>query len=131
MIKIAICDDSEEFSSILEFKIGKCINELLGAEYETVCFRSLSKLQTFLDENTVDILFLDIMVNNTNSMDWSLSNIKGNYTQIIFMTSYPQCAYNLSEAKCCYYIMKAKMTDEILTRALKKRCKKTQKKTRI
>lgn len=30
MIKIAICDDSEEFSSILEFKIGKCINERCG-----------------------------------------------------------------------------------------------------
>ena len=51
MIKIAICDDSEEFSSILEFKIGKCINELLGAEYEIICFHSLSKLQAFLDAN--------------------------------------------------------------------------------
>lgn len=69
MIKIAICDDSEEFSSILEFKIGKCINELLGAEYEIIRFHSLSKLQAFLDANTVDILFLDIMVNDTNSMD--------------------------------------------------------------
>lgn len=57
MIKIAICDDSEEFSSILEFKIGKCINELLGAEYEIIRFHSLSKLQAFLDANTVDILF--------------------------------------------------------------------------
>lgn len=53
MIKIAICDDSEEFSSILEFKIGKCINELLGAEYEIIRFHSLSKLQAFLDANTV------------------------------------------------------------------------------
>lgn len=128
MIKIAICDDSEEFSSILEFKIGKCINELLGAEYEIIRFHSLSKLQAFLDANTVDILFLDIMVNDTNSMDWSLSNIKGNYTQIIFMTSYPQCAYNLSEAKCCYYIMKAKMTDETLAQALKKALQKSTKK---
>lgn len=128
MIKIAICDDSKEFSSILEFKIGKCINELWGAEYQIDCFDSLTEFKDHLENNVVDIAFLDIMINNINSMNWSLSNVKGNYTQFIFMTSYPQCAYNLSETKCCYYIMKSKMTDEMLARALKKALQRTTKK---
>ena len=36
------------------------------------------------------------------------------------MTSYPQCAYNLSETNCCYFIIKQKMNDEAITSALRK-----------
>ena len=68
------------------------------------------------------------MVNDENAMDWSIKNIKSRYTQIIFITSFPQCAYNISESNCCYYLVKSRIDEENLTKALKKALQKTTKK---
>jgi DNA-binding LytR/AlgR family response regulator len=97
-------------------------------EYNIEYFNDLAKLSEYISNNKVDILFLDIMVNDTNAMDWSIKNIKNKYTQIIFITSFPQSAYNISEANCCYYIVKSRITDEILEKAIRRALKKTTKK---
>lgn len=128
MINIAICDDSTDFQEIIKHKIIHCIQNKFQMECTIQCFGQLEEFKLHLENNKVDIAFLDIMVNDINSMDWSINNIQSNYTQLIFMTSYPQYAYNLSETNCCYYIIKSRMTDETLTNAIKRALQNTTKK---
>lgn len=125
MIKIAICDDSSEFDEILTYKIKNALSKLIDIDYTVTSFTDLDTFKEFYDNNRVDIAFLDVMVNDKNAIDWSISNLKNSYTQAVFMTSYPQCAYNLSETNCCYFIIKQKMNDESITNALRKALKNT------
>ena len=125
MIKIAICDDSIEFNEILSYKIKNALSKLIDIEYTVTSFTDLDTFKEYYDNNRVDIAFLDVMVNDRNAIDWSISNLKNSYTQSVFMTSYPQCAYNLSETNCCYFIIKQKMNDESITNALRKALKNT------
>lgn len=125
MIKIAICDDSIEFNEILSYKIKNALSKLIDIEYTVTSFTDLDTFKEYYDNNRVDIAFLDVMVNDRNAINWSISNLKNSYTQSVFMTSYPQCAYNLSETNCCYFIIKQKMNDESITNALRKALKNT------
>lgn len=128
MINIAICDDSTEYQEIINCKIMHCMKTNFEMACSIKCFNKLTELKTFLENNKVDIVFLDIMVNDENSMNWSINNLSGNYTQIIFMTSFPQCAYNLSETNCCYYLIKSRLTDDNLTKAIRRALQNTTKK---
>ena len=120
MVNIAICDDDKEFIEITEYKVRHCMENIFHAEHKISTFNNLSSLKKQLENKRTDILLLDIMVNDTNSMDWSIENIRSSHTQIIFMTSFPQSAYNISEANCCYYIVKSRMDDATLAKALKR-----------
>lgn len=120
MINIAICDDSKDFLEIIEYKVEQCLKNKFDLECRIGYFDQLEALSDYLKRNRVDIVFLDIMVNDINAMDWSIENIHSHYTQIIFMTAFPQCAYNISESNCCYYLVKSKITEETLTKALQR-----------
>lgn len=89
MIKIAICDDSIEFNEILSYKIKNALSKLIDIEYTVTSFTDLDTFKEYYDNNRVDIAFLDVMVNDRNAIDWSISNLKNSYTQSVFMTSYP------------------------------------------
>lgn len=120
MINIVICDDEISYQEIMDYKIRQCMHNTFNMECRIVCFNELKELKSYIDSNRVDIVFLDIMINDENAMDWSIKNITNKYTQIIFMTSFPQCAYNISETNCCYYLVKSRINEENLARALKK-----------
>ena len=119
MIKIVLCDDEKDYLQILEFKLNKQLDDF-NDEYEIVNFNNLEDLKAHLNENHCDILFLDIMVNETNSVSWSIENIKNKNTQIVFMTAFPDEAFLISESRFCYYIIKPRLTDEMLKNALSK-----------
>lgn len=128
MIKIAICDDSKDFLEILKYKIEHCIENAFEMECDIFCFENLTTFQEHIENNMTDIVLLDIMINDINAMDWSIEHLKNKYTQIIFITSYPQCAYNISESNCCYYLIKSRIDDENLTKALQRALQKAVKK---
>lgn len=128
MIDIVICDDNLSYHEILTCKIQQCIHNNFSMECCIKSYSNLDDLKIHLENNKTDIIFLDIMVNDVNAMDWSIENIKSKYTQIIFMTSFPQCAYNISEANCCYFLVKSRLTDENLAKAIKRALRKTTKK---
>ncbi len=128
MVNIVICDDENAFHEIIAYKTKQIMKSKFDMDFNITCFDKLDELKAYIDKNKVDILFLDIMINGENAMDWSIENIPNKYTQIIFMTSFPQYAYNISEANCCYYIAKSKMSDEILYRAIKRALQNTTKK---
>lgn len=119
MIKIVVCDDEKDYLQILEFKLNKQL-DAFNDEYEIRAFNNLNDLKEHLENENCDILFLDIMVNETNSVDWSIENVKNKNIQIVFMTAFPDEAYLLSESRFCYYIIKPRLTDEMLKSALSK-----------
>ena len=119
IINIAVCDDEKSYLQIIEFKINKFLADS-GYDYEIKTFHNLHDLDNHLKNNACDILFLDIMIDNINSVEWSIENIKSKSTQIIFMTAFPDEAYLLSESRFCYYIIKPRLTEEMLSGAISK-----------
>ncbi len=128
MVNIVICDDSAEYLEIISYKIEQCMKNKIQMEYNITRLDSIERLKTHIENNNTDILFLDIMLNDENAMNWSIENIQKSYIQIIFITSYPQCAYNISESSCCYYLVKSKITEENLFKALQRALQNTTKK---
>lgn len=128
MINIAICDDEELYQEIICYKISQCMQNIFDMDFKLFCFNNLYDLKKHIDNNKTDIIFLDIMVNDENAMDWSIKNIPSKYTQIVFMTSFPQSAYNISETNCCYFLIKSRIDESTLTKALKRALQKTTKK---
>lgn len=128
MLNIAICDDEELYQEIICYKINQCMQNIFDMDFKLFCFDNLYDLKKHIDNNKTDIIFLDIMVNDENAMDWSIKNITSKYTQIVFMTAFPQSAYNISETNCCYFLIKSKIDENTLTKALKRALQKTTKK---
>lgn len=128
MINIVVCDDSQDFSEIISAKIELCMQKNFKMEYSIVSFTDIESFNDFIKSEKVDVVFLDIMLGDKNAMDWSIENIKSRYIQLIFMTAFPQCAYNISESNCCYYLQKSKITEESLFKALQKALQNTSKK---
>lgn len=128
MINIVICDDDAAYQEIIAHKIRDCIIKRFEMECNIISCSDMNELKAYIESDKIDIVFLDIMLNDENAMDWSINNIKSNYTQIIFMTSFPQCAYNISETNCCYYLVKSRIDANNLTKALQRALQRTTKK---
>lgn len=128
MLKIVICDDSKAFSELLAQKVQTCVQKKFEMDCSVSCFNDLETFSDFILQNKVDIVFLDIMVREQNTIDWSIAHFHNTYTQVIFMTAFPQCAYNLSESHYCYFLIKQKITDTNLTKALQRALQNTVKK---
>lgn len=128
MVYVAICEDDEAYCEIIVHKIGCCLSKRFRMEFHLDIFADLAALQAHLSQNRVDVLFLDIMIQNENAMDWSVVHLAGKSTPIIFMTSHPESAYNISETNCCYYLVKSRIDEVSLTRALQSALQKTAKK---
>lgn len=130
MINITICDDSPAYGEILEYKIKQCMQEL-DIEYNLYYLNELEDLDKKIINTQTDILFLDLMINDQNSAEWISHLKKSTNVQIIYMTSYPEEAYSISETEHTYYIIKNHLTPEILKSAIQKAVQKLSKKTRI
>lgn len=119
-MNIVICDDNGDYAEILSEKIKICLADIFRFDYKIIYKSSLDELAQFLENDKADILFLDIMVNGINSVDWSIGNLNSNNFQLIFMTSYPIEAYNIFDTPCSYFLIKSKVTTDQLKKALKK-----------
>lgn len=118
MLSIVICDDDVQYLEILEFRIKQCIGQITN-DVNVSCYSNLEDLKRHCEKKSVDILFLDIMINNVNAIPWSVENIS-KQTQIVFMTSYPTEAFCLSDSSFCYFVVKSRFSDEVLKKAVVK-----------
>lgn len=120
MIKIAVCDNDKDYQEIISYKIKSCMQNILELSCDIKCFSNLEELLNYCSSNKTDIIFLDIMLDSLNSMDWTADNFKTLNAPVVFITGYPQAAYNISESHCCYFLIKSRINDENLTKALRK-----------
>ncbi len=129
MLNIVICDDDENFIEIVKHYISLCMSEKIKLEYQLTTLNSIEELENHLKTNSTDIVFLDIMINEKNAMNWSIRNLHNTHTQLIFMTSYPQSAYNISESNCCYYLVKSRINAVNMQKALQRALQNTTQKS--
>lgn len=108
MLNIVICDDDIDFREIVEYKVRACLAGFFDTDYNIQKAVSLSRLAEILTDTKVDVLFLDIMVGNENSMNWSINNIRSSYTQIIFMTSFLQAPIIFQTATAAIFCLNRK-----------------------
>ena len=92
---------------------GYVIGNILRGTVRQHTWKDVEKLAD--DENA---LFLDVLLEEENAMDWSIAHLAAQSTPVIFMTSFPEAAYNISETNCCYYLVKSHIDEVSLTRAL-------------
>lgn len=119
MINIVICDDSADYSELIQYRIKHCLNDL-DVESNITLLNSLQSLKDYLKSNRPDILFLDIVFGEESSVDWSIHNLSDKNLQLVFMTEFPVEAYNISDVSHSYFLVKSRTTDEILKKSLQK-----------
>lgn len=121
MINILICDDEKSYLEQIGFKIQKYISEQLNMECGITCCTSTDEMYEIIKSSRTDILFLDIMMNNSNSLDWLIEHQpEFRNIPVILMTAYPFETEKISEVDYCYYLLKPKATDEQLQRATRR-----------
>ncbi len=121
MVNILICDDDTEYKLLLENKISNLFEKNLNVEYNIGYCDNLIDLEANLNSDNINIVFLDIMINDKNSIDWMIEKqLNTRSTQYILMTSFPIESYRLSETESCYFLIKSKMSDGQLLSAIKK-----------
>lgn len=119
MIRIALCDDNAIYLDVLKHKLHICLSEMNVAhtiKSVTKC-EDLSKL---LHESPIDLVFLDIMMYGKNIVEWAGTHVPLPKTQIIFMTSFGEEAYGISEVPHTYFLVKSRLTDDMLKSAIQK-----------
>lgn len=125
MYKFAICDDDADFGAVLK-------NFLRGffADKKTDCsvsvFSDVQSLDAALDAGEeYDLLFLDILFENCNGVDYAKSLRTRKYKfDIIFISTCRDYAIESYDAKPLYYILKPAHTEKLtaaLERFLEKR----------
>lgn len=123
MIHIVVCDDEKSYIEIIEYKINRILSKKFfgyDVDYTLNSVSTTEQLKEIIDNNEVDILFLDIILGDTNTINWIKDNCPKHNFEIIFITSYPSEAYNISEVDHSYFLIKSKMTDELVSSALKR-----------
>ena len=113
MYHIAICDDEVK---MLEDISKRVKNEFVnnGIETKYSCFSDSRNLMDFLEENNVDVLFLDIDMPYFSGMDIAaVVNRKKLNTLIVFVTSYDALVYQTFEYRPFGFVRKSYIEEEI------------------
>lgn len=90
-MRIAICDDQEYISEELSVRIKK-FNEEHHLENDLLYFSTPSKLYAYMEQERLDVIFMDLEFCNTNEdgIAWSKQIINRHPgTIIIILTAYP------------------------------------------
>jgi len=94
-----IVDDEPLAREAVELLVGKTPSLKLLA-----CFNSANTALTFLEENTVDLVFLDIQMPGINGIDFARSIPRS--TLVVFTTAFSEFALNSYEVDAIDYLIK-------------------------
>lgn len=119
-MNIVICDDNKDYCELFTAKIDKVIKNSFDFTVNIISLYSLEELSEYLKRETVDIIFLDIMFGDVNSLDYARTYLSENASRTVFMTSFGNEAYNLFETGCAYYLIKGRFSDEQLANAIRR-----------
>ncbi len=105
-VKIAICDDEEILRKTLRQKIETHCKKM-GIPCRIYGFESGDKLLALPDENTPDILFLDIQMPGKNGMRTARELRSKNHDVIlVFVTALPEYVYEAFDVNAFHYLVK-------------------------
>ena len=127
MITIAICDDNAEFASLLRAHLQRLcaysVPERIDVHLAPT-FHSAGEVLSYLEQSTIDILFLDIDMPRTSGFELAktLCSVYPE-TVIIFVSSYEEFVYSSFEFCPFQFLRKAHLDKELpstLERVIKK-----------
>lgn len=116
---ILICDDTNAYSLALRKNLEDIFKDL-SIDAAFTLLNNLEDLKRCLESQKVDVLFLDIMIGEKSSIDWWLENIHTQSPNIVFMTSFPEEAYNLSQINNAMFMVKTRTDQEYLEKLVLK-----------
>ncbi len=106
MLRIAICDDNEDFIKDAVYMIEKWVEET-GMQVKISCFNNGDDLIVQNTIHRMDIIFLDIIMPLLNGMEIAKELRKRDSAiSIIFLTSSPEFALESYEVKARGYLLK-------------------------
>lgn len=118
-IKILICDDNTAYSLLLKRELLEILSEL-RQNAEFILIQEFEQLKRQIENNVIDIIFLDIVIDNLSSIDYLTQNKLTVPGKIIIMTSYPEEAYNLSKIDNALFMVKSRTYKDYLRELLLK-----------
>ena len=117
MINIAVCDDNPQFANLLTQHLKKLsaykIPERVDCRF-TPTFTSAKEVLNYLNDNKIDVLFLDIDMPEMNGFDLAkrLCTVHPDII-IIFVSSYEEFVYSSFEYCPFRFLRKAHLTEEL------------------
>lgn len=104
MLKIAVCDDNQEFTNYFE----EIIEEIYpNNQFSIDVFNSPIRLANVMKENNYDIFFLDVEMPEMNGVDLAKQIRKFDNTSfIIYLTSYSQYMKDVFKVNTFDYLLK-------------------------
>jgi len=106
ILKICICEDDKAQRDYLS-EIINIWAKKVGRDIKLYLFDSAEKYLFEMEEEKVDVLFLDIQMGNLNGMDLARKiRINNEYTKIVFITGIKDYVYEGYEVNAFRYIIK-------------------------
>jgi two-component system LytT family response regulator len=101
MIKAILVDDEQNNLDNLLFMLENDCDgiEVLG------CFQTADAARTYIVQNEIDVIFLDINMPNENGFDM-LELLQGYHFKVIFVTAYSEYALKALKASAIDYLLK-------------------------
>ncbi len=122
MVRIALCDDSQEIvEKYAEFITACAVKNNL--EVELSCFYSGEALLFYHTEkpDQIDIIYLDILMEKTDGMETARKLRDANCNaQIVFLTSCEDYIYEAFDVEAVQYMIKSETTDDKFERVFLK-----------
>ncbi|MBQ8392224.1 MAG: response regulator transcription factor [Clostridia bacterium] len=117
MINIAVCDDNMQFATLLTQHLKKLcaykIPQRVDCRFAPT-FSSAKDVLEYLKDNTIDVLFLDIDMPETNGFKLAEMLCESHPdTIIIFVSSYEEFVYSSFEYCPFRFLRKAHLTQEL------------------
>ncbi len=117
MISIAVCDDNPQFASLLTQHLKKLSAYKIPPRVDcrfTPTFGSATEVLEYLNDNTIDVLFLDIDMPKMNGFKLAEILCEAHPdTIIIFVSSYEEFVYSSFEYCPFRFLRKAHLTQEL------------------
>lgn len=123
MLKISICDDNPQFSDVLAEALRQLCAFHLPERIECTVgpvFHSAKEVLSYLEAQSIDILFLDIDMPKINGFDAAeCINRKHPSTLIIFVSAHDDLVFSSFEYRPLCFLRKSHLREE-LPRALRR-----------
>lgn len=117
MINIAVCDDNPQFASLLTKHLKKLSAYKVPSRIDlrfTPSFGSADDVIEYLENNTIDVLFLDIDMPKTNGFALAKRLCETHPdTLIIFVSSYEEFVYSSFEYCPFRFLRKSHLSEEL------------------
>lgn len=119
-MKIIVCDDEQEFLSIIKEVLAK-ISDESDIKIETEYFTSFEKCREYAEKETFDVAIIDMYLDGRLGIELAeeLRSLRGDSFKLIFISAKNSYAAETYELNACGYFLKP-LDEKLLKEAVLK-----------